>query len=429
MAGAGVSPTFSPTGLTVFCTSESTVWSAPTPLGPTTSTYTSANLPATITAGKGQVQSYTYDALGRTFGIAYANPDGTLAGSIGYTYGADGDVLSMSDPTGNTTYTPNALNQLAQQSYTPTGKSAETSAYTWDGAGNLKSKTDSGGTITYTYTPNDQVQTVTDRQNHTYTLGYDQNGNRTSIASPTGVTEQMSYDGNDSLTRIWATKGSSTLTSFSYAYTNPATNQQTLLPYSPTDVINTSVSEDNVNSSWAYQYDPLNRLASATETGTPSNTYSYGYDPASNLTSVTTNRTQTTQSFNAANEMTQSGSTTYTYDANGNRTSSSAGQALTYNALSQTTSITPPGGSAITAAYADVGQARRTTFGQGAQQYDVTGMDILTFPTISITPGLPPPPPPGPNDLTSSSDGLNLSDQTSSAPTTRSWMALARWQQ
>ena len=50
-----------------------------------------------------------------------------------------------------------------------------------------------------------------------------------------------------------------------------------------------------------------------------------------------------------------------TYDANGNETSSSAGLSLGYNAKDQTSSLTPPGGSALAQSYTGATQIQRVT--------------------------------------------------------------------
>jgi RHS repeat-associated protein len=59
-----------------------------------------------------------------------------------------------------------------------------------------------------------------------------------------------------------------------------------------------------------------------------------------------------------------SGNTSYTYDPNGNLTGSSSGWSLAYNATNQTTSITKPGGTALTPlVYAGADQTERTLAG------------------------------------------------------------------
>jgi YD repeat-containing protein len=240
----------------------------------------------------------------------------------------------MGDSTGTTAYAYNALNQQTTKTL-PTGN---TISYTWDGVNNLLTKADAGGTVTYTYSPDDQVASVADPQTATTNLAYDVDRHLTQIAYPNAITQTLSYNNAGQLTRIAATNsGGTTLTSSSYSYTNPSNGQATQLRYSVTDASNKTTS---------YAYDVLNRLTQAVQkngSGSQIASYAYGYDPAGDMTSQTINGTQTSLSYNAANELTAAGSTTYSFDANGNETGNSAGLSLAYNVQDQSTSATPPG--------------------------------------------------------------------------------------
>ena len=113
-----------------------------------------------------------------------------------------------------------------------------------------------------------------------------------------------------------------------------------------------------------YTYDVLNRLLEAqakNSGGAVISDYQYAYDGASNRTSQTVNGSTTSFMYNAANQLTAAGGTTFTYDANGNETGSSAGLALSYNAKDQTSSLTPPGGSALAQSYTGATQIQRVT--------------------------------------------------------------------
>jgi len=96
------------------------------------------------------------------------------------------------------------------------------------------------------------------------------------------------------------------------------------------------------------------------------------------VASQTINGSQSSLSYNAANELTAAGSTTYSFDGNGNETGDSAGLSLAYNAQDQTTSATPPGGSAASYSYTDAGQTQRVSAGSTAFQYDVTSLRAMT---------------------------------------------------
>jgi YD repeat-containing protein len=98
---------------------------------------------------------------------------------------------------------------------------------------------------------------VTDPGGSQITLGCDNNNNRTSITYPNNVlTVTQGYDTSQRLTSIVGKNGGgTTLTSFSYSYTNPATGNDTALRYSVTDNVGDTVT--------AYSYDVLNRLGEA----------------------------------------------------------------------------------------------------------------------------------------------------------------------
>jgi YD repeat-containing protein len=348
-----------------------------TALGITSYSFYNTNLEDTVTNGNGKVTTYTYDAMGRVTGIGYAD-----GGSIGYSYDADGNVTAMTDATGTTTYTYNNLNQLTKK----TLPNAQTISYGYDNAGNLTSKTDSGGTTAYGYDPANEVTSVTDRANRAYSVGYDQDGNMTSLGFPNGVTQQMSYNTNGQLSAISAAKsGYPALTSFSYSYTNPASGQLTLLPYT---VTGTSGATQNLT------FDTSNSLTQdilKSSRGAQTGSYFYGYDAAGNLTCKQSGGTagtacasqsgKTSFSYNANNELTAaSGGMTmsYTYDGNGDRVSSSDGTTYSLNAAGQITSIAPQGGSAVSMAYTGIGETQRIGRGATSYQYDGSGVNKQT---------------------------------------------------
>jgi YD repeat-containing protein len=130
---------------------------------------------------------------------------------------------------------------------------------------------------------------------------------------------------------------------------------------------------DQAGNNTAYTYDPLNRLKTAVTSGPAASSYSYGYDNSGNRTSVTANGVNTTYTYNAADELTNTG---FTYDANGNLTAK-PGQTYAYNSLNQTTSITTAG-TPIAMAYADIGQGERTSAGANSYLNGLLGMTRQT---------------------------------------------------
>lgn len=318
----------------------------PGPLGAISATYDGLSRTTSITDGKGQTTNITYDALDRITKLAYA--DGS---QITFTYDADGNLISMVDSTGTTTFTYDKDNRLIQK----TLPNQVSIAATYDGVGNLATFTDNGGTVHYAYNAVNLLTTLTEPNNAQTTFTYDSDNRETGISYPNGVTITYSYDTASHLTSITAKRGSTTLTSFSYSYTNPATQQATDLRYSVTDASN------NVT---VYTYDALDRLTEAKTTNgnTLVSDYVYAYDGAGNRTSASVNGTLTTYTYNAANELasatTGGTTTTYSYDANGNLTGSSAGLALTYNAADQTATI-----NGVSQVYTGTNQIERTQAG------------------------------------------------------------------
>jgi RHS repeat-associated protein len=320
----------------------------PAPLGATTIGYDGLSRVTSVTDGKSQRTTYAYDALDRLTKVGFA--DGS---AVTYRYDAGGRLVERLDATGTTTYAYDALNRVREERL----PGSRTNAYTYDAVGNLTSMTDVAGSVSYGYNAVNLVTSLVEPGGATTTFAYDDDDNRTSTTYPNGVTQSATYDAADRLTSIAGTKGSTTLTRFSYTYTKPGTVTDTALRHSV---------KDKANNTTTYTYDALDRLTRALTTNSSGATtadYAYGYDPAGNRTSETVNGATTSATFNAADQLTSRGSVSYSYDANGNQTGSSEGQALVYNAADQTTSLKKAGGSALSATYAGPNQVERASAG------------------------------------------------------------------
>jgi RHS repeat-associated protein len=325
----------------------------PSPLGAANMTYDSLSRMLTRTDGKGQQTTYAYDVLDRLTQITYS--DGS---TIVYGHDNDGNPTQLQDNTGITTFTYDTMNRQT----TKVLPGATTMTYAFDGVGNLTSLQEPGGTVTYGYDAVNEVTSLREPNGSTTTFGYNAGYRRTSTAYPNGVSEAMTYDSAERLTQIKATKGASTLNSFSYCYNrinpcSPITTDDTDLRWSVTDVNNVTTS---------YNYDALNQLRSASN---PNATYAYSYDPNGNrCRDDASGCTNPTYSYNAANELTSHSGTTYSYDANGNETGNSAGLSLSYNPKNQTTAI-----SGLSMTYTGATQTERVTAGSTNFTYNVLG--------------------------------------------------------
>jgi RHS repeat-associated protein len=325
----------------------------PAPLGDLTITPDALSRVHTILDGKNQTTTYTYDPLDRPDVVTFQG-----GSFVDNDYDPDGNLARVTDATGITTFDYNKMNWQIRKTLPDNSQLR----YDYDHNGNLSLFTDLGGDVTYTYDQaNRLTQLLEPGATTPVTFGYDNDNRRTTTTYPTSPTATVmttGYDDAGRQTSVKATVGATTLSSFTYSYQKNGAD--TGLRQSVTDPAGTT----------SYTYDTLDRLTGATGPGL---SRTYGYDNNANRTSKTEGGTTTNYGYNAANELcwsgptsgtsctVPSGNTSYTYDPNGNLTGSSSGWSLVYNAKDQTTSITKPGGTALTPlAYAGQDQTQRT---------------------------------------------------------------------
>lgn len=241
--------------------------------------------------------------------------------------------------------------------------------YEYDHNGNLTQFTDAGGQVGYTY---NQVNLLTELLEPgaatPVRFDYDNDNRRTTTTYPTSPATVMTvgYDDSGRQTSVKAMAGTSTLSNVTYNYQKNGAD--TSLRQSMTEPAGTT----------SYTYDGLTRLTGASG---PSLSRSYAYDIDFNRTSKTENGTTTNYGYNAANQLTTvNGTNTYNYDGNGNLTGG-GGWSLSYNSKDQTTSITKPGGSALTPlTYAGTDQTERTQAGPTSFTTSALGLTSATTP-------------------------------------------------
>ena len=347
----------------------------PAPLGATTIGPDALSRPHTVTDGKNQQTTATFDALDRVTNTQYA--DGS---TIATTPDADGNLLQMADNTGTTAWQYDARNRKTQK----TLPGNRTISYGYDAASNLTSFADAGGQVAYHYNAVNLVDSLTEPNGLGQTsFGYDPNHRRTNTSFPGsgGVVQTVTYDISGRLSTLSAkTGGGTALTSYSLNYRKNGSGADTALPYVVTDTVNGRTVTDS--------YDVLNRLtewkvAPTQGSGAQSHDYRYQYDGDGNRTSISADSVVSTLGYNAANEWTtdQAGGKTanYSYDADGNELGNDGfgdptkALTITYNAKHQTASITDTRQHAIPMAYTGPGQAERVSAGWVASNPDTPG--------------------------------------------------------
>ena len=112
-------------------------------------TYDSGGRLTSQTEPAGNKKTLAHDSLGRLTSVSYTTGASGLAsaGPVSYLYDANGNRTRMTDPTGATNYTRDALNRIT----TITFPGSRTAAYTYDCNGNRTSISYVGKIVNYTY--------------------------------------------------------------------------------------------------------------------------------------------------------------------------------------------------------------------------------------------------------------------------------------
>jgi RHS repeat-associated protein len=309
----------------------------------------------------------TYNADGQITSVT--DPDGRVTS---YSYDADGNRSKVTDPAGDvTSYGYNGNNWRTKV----TRADGTSLSSTYDADGNLTSQVNGAGQATsYTYNLLNQVTSATDPLGHKTTYAYDANGNRISLTDPSGKVTSYSYDGDNRLTAISYSDG--TTPGVSYFYDGDG---------------HRSAMTDGTGTT-SYTYDADGHLTSV-QNGAGA-AVSYGYGPTGQVTSLTyPNGNTVSRTYNGAGELTAisdwlGNTTKFSYDHSGNLTSEAYPNGVTaaigYDQANQPMSITDKTTSATVASFAytrdSLGQVTSTTQGgslSGSQNYSYTHLSQL----------------------------------------------------
>jgi RHS repeat-associated protein len=284
------------------------------------------NQPLTITDNLSHTLHRRYDSQGRTTSITDA-----LGNETTFSYNLLGQLLSTTFPaTGQTgsgnSYTTDAYLYVggpltSTTFYNESNTQVRQVSYTYGSEGEALTVTGSTEPVTNTYDPLYRLKTLKDGSNNTTTYAYNSIGKLSSITLPgSQVIQFTSYDDDGNL--LQRVDGNSVTTNYVY---NDAESLLTAIQYPATTSLNVSFTYDSygrrsgmtdATGSHSYSYGNLNELLSKTTTytglsaktisytyfadgsrdsmTTPAGTFDYSYDAASRPTSMTNPFSETT---------------------------------------------------------------------------------------------------------------------------------------
>lgn len=266
--------------------------------------YLRRDLLANATDAKGDRTVYLYDSSNRIAAVNYA--DGT---SASYAYDGVGNRTTMTDWTGTTSSTYDALDRLVEVK-----KSGHSIKYAYDAVGNLTALTyPNGKAVTYTYDEVNRLKTVKDWDGRvTSYSNYDAAGRLKIYTYPNGVFAIHHHDAAGRLNYLQYSRQNAILTGFTYLYDRVGNR-----------IERRRLEDGNVDEGFAY--DELDRLRDVYY-GDSNRRVVYRYDPVGNRTFQQEAQgdnpfvTTFTGSYDAADQLTSAPSWTRAYDQNGAQT-------------------------------------------------------------------------------------------------------------
>jgi RHS repeat-associated protein len=286
-------------------------------LGVCTGPTKGSSLPSEVIDGDGHAGShvgitfYKYDGLDRRiqqvrkqFNSSNDEPPDPNDAATYTTYDAMSNVLTVTEPDGNTTTDVyDADNRKTKE----TNAAGDVTTWSYDPVGNISTMTaPTSNVTTYTYDSDDRRIQVTDGGGTIATYTYDAMGHELTRTDGNGNTTTNAYDAVYRIIQVTDPLGENT----AYSY-DPAGN-----------LVTTTDRNGNVTS---YTYDAINRRTSMTDA--LAETTNYQYDPVGNRTKVTdANGHATDYAYDAVNRLITGAyadghSRTFTYDFVGNLTS------------------------------------------------------------------------------------------------------------
>ena len=274
------------------------------------------------------LKTYTYDKLYRLTKTAYGTE------TVNFTYDKADNRLSMTSPYATENYTYDAANYLTNKTETIAGM-IYTTQYDYDDNDNLTSIAyPSALLVNYTYNTNNQVTSATGFGGSVTNVAYYTTGSSTglpkSFTYSNGLTTNITYNNRNLTTRLT----SGTVFDIGYGYTDKKGNTMSMTDYIDSTK-NQTFTYDNLNrlltanGSWgtgAYTYDTTGNRLTKTIAGTAT-TYTY----SGNMLASTTGGEPASFSYNTYGSLTgltqQGNSYSLVYDLLNNLTSYKLGAA------------------------------------------------------------------------------------------------------
>lgn len=307
---------------------------------------------------KGEIY-YDYDPSGT--GLLNSKREMTDSGTAvtNYSYDQSGNMISMTDPRGNTTQygynsgsplpTSTSINaggkllNLARTYSQFTGAllsesdyNGNTSRYSYDSIGRVTKKTNADGTsISYTYNDMSNTIDIRDEKDEETTYVYDNQGRLTEVRQPENVTTRYTYNPLSKITSVRDAGGRSTGYQYDQisrlTYINYPDGSGTGLSYQ--DAQNAVEVTDGNGNATKYKYDGLGNLTEVTEADGAKTEYSY--DSLGDIFGVKDPRNLVTAYTYTANGKLSSvkeydgSTTTFSYDSAGNLKQKSDARGIT----------------------------------------------------------------------------------------------------